>query len=74
MKTVLRALWENSKSINISIVGTPKGEERGKAAEITLEDIPAKTSLIWGSKQTSSPGNTEREHQTDSTRKGPCCH
>ena len=38
----LRTLWDNIKSINICIIGIPKGEEREKGAENTLEDIIAK--------------------------------
>ena len=38
----LRTLWDNIKSINICIIGIPKGEEREKGKENIFEDIIAK--------------------------------
>ena len=37
----VRDLWNNMKQPSIHIIGVPKGEERGKEAENSLEEIIA---------------------------------
>ena len=38
----LRTLWDNIKSINICIIGIPKGEEREKKGRKLFEEIIAR--------------------------------
>ena len=48
----LRELSDIIKRNNISIIGIPEEEERGKGDEGVLEEIILRTSLIWGRKKT----------------------